>query len=173
MKKRQTELGFAAIADGANVSDTGEHRPGIAANTEEGILHPFIEAGMTKADIREIARKLGCEFWNKPSAACLSSRIPYGDPISEESLQMIERAEHLLEERGFVQSRVRKHGKIARIEVPKEDMPRILAFGDELVCHMQALGFAYITLDLKGYRSGSMDEAIGTENVSDGDADGR
>ncbi|MDO9327038.1 MAG: ATP-dependent sacrificial sulfur transferase LarE, partial [Methanoregula sp.] len=110
LKWRKDALHFACIADGINVSDTGEHRPGLRASTEEGICHPFLEAGITKADIREIAQARGLSFWNKPSAACLSSRIPYGDEITSEKLAMIERAEAFLHASGFVQCRVRLHG---------------------------------------------------------------
>ena len=98
LSKRAAELGLACIADGINVSDTGEHRPGLRASTEEGIVHPFIEAGITKQDIRDIARELGLPVWQKPSAACLSSRIPYGDAITEGKLRMIEEAEAYLAE---------------------------------------------------------------------------
>ena len=121
LKQRAAELGLACIADGINVSDTGEHRPGLRASTEEGIVHPFIEAGITKQDIRDIARKLGLPVWQKPSAACLSSRIPYGDAITAEKLRMIEEAEAYLAGLGIGQLRVRLHGNLARIEVHKED----------------------------------------------------
>lgn len=160
LKKRAGELGLACIADGMNVSDTHEHRPGLAASNEEGILHPFIEAGCTKQDIREIAREMGLSVWKKPSAACLSSRIPYGDPITTENLTMIEEAEAFLEARGFGQLRVRLHGHIARIEVHKEDMGRILEQKDAVTKKLRSLGFSYVTLDLAGYRSGSMDEVL-------------
>jgi uncharacterized protein len=160
LKQRAEELGFAHIADGMNVSDTGEHRPGLRASDEEGILHPFIEAGCTKQDIREIARTRGLPVWQKPSAACLSSRIPYGDPITEGKLRMIEEAETFLTRQGFSQLRVRLHGTIARIEVHKEEMGRILDQQDAITTHLRSLGFSYITLDLEGYRTGSMDEVL-------------
>jgi len=166
LKRKQKELGFSAIADGMNVSDTGEHRPGIAASSEEGIIHPFIEAGISKEDIRKIARERGCSFWDKPSAACLSSRIPYGEAITEKNLHMIEEAEEYLAGLGIRQSRVRMHGTIARIEVMREDMPKVLTAGDDLIRNLKALGFSYITLDLHGYRSGSMDEGIPKKPVS-------
>ncbi len=160
LKQRAAELGFAHIADGMNVSDTGEHRTGLRASDEEGILHPFIEAGCTKQDIREIARARGLPIWQKPSAACLSSRIPYGDPITAEKLHMIEEAEVFLTRQGFSQLRVRLHGSIARIEVHKEEMGRILDQQDAITAHLRSLWFSYITLDLEGYRSGSMDEVL-------------
>jgi uncharacterized protein len=160
LKWRAEELGFACIADGINVSDTGEHRPGLQASTEEGIVHPFLEAGITKADIREIAQEHGFHFWDKPSAACLSSRIPYGDVITHEKLTMVEEAEAYLHANGFTQSRVRMHGSIARIEVLKQDLGDLMAMTDQIVKTFKTIGFFYVTLDLEGYRSGSMDEVL-------------
>jgi pyridinium-3,5-biscarboxylic acid mononucleotide sulfurtransferase len=160
LRKRATELGIATVADGINMSDTREHRPGLAASIEEGIIHPFIEAGCTKQDIRDIARECGLPVWQKPSAACLSSRIPYGDRITRENLRMIEEAEVYLKAQGFGQLRVRLHGNIARIEVHKEDMKRILDQQASITSTLKSLGFSYVTLDLEGYRSGSMDEVL-------------
>ena len=160
LKQRAAELGLACIADGINLSDTHEHRPGLLASTEEGIVHPFIETGCTKQDIRDIARECGLAIWQKPSAACLSSRIPYGDLITGEKLRMIEEAETYLAAREFGQLRVRLHGKIARIEVHKEVMGRILEQMDDISAHLRSLGFSYVTLDLEGYRTGSMDEVL-------------
>jgi uncharacterized protein len=160
LKQRAQDLGFACIADGINVSDTGEHRPGLAASTEEGIIHPFLDAGLTKSDIREIARAGGLSFWDKPSAACLSSRIPYGDTITGEKLRMVEEAEAFLHRKGVRQVRVRIHGKVARIEVPKEEMHALLDMHAEVAESFRALGFSYVTLDLEGYRTGSMDEVL-------------
>jgi uncharacterized protein len=160
LKQRAAELGLTCIADGINVSDTGEHRPGLRASTEEGILHPFIEAGITKQDIRDIARELGLLVWQKPSAACLASRIPYGDAITAGKLQRIEEAEAFLAGLGIGQLRVRLHGNLARIEVHKEDTGKILEQQSAVVRHFKSLGFVYVTLDLEGYRSGSMDEVL-------------
>jgi uncharacterized protein len=160
LKQRAGELGFVCIADGINVSDTLEHRPGLAASSEEGIVHPFIEAGITKQDIRDIARECGLPIWQKPSAACLSSRIPYGEEITFDKLRMIEKAEAFLSAQGFSQLRVRVHGRVARIEVLREDLQKILSIQEEIVKTLKAIGFSYITLDLEGYRSGSMDEVL-------------
>jgi uncharacterized protein len=160
LKSRAEELGFACVADGMNVSDTKEHRPGLAAATEEGIWHPFIEAGITKEEIRAIARETGLDFWDKPSAACLSSRIPYGDGITREKLRMVEKAEEFLHGAGFSQVRVRLHGNIARIELPKEEMHRILSTHHDVATALKSIGFSYVTLDIVGYRSGSMDEVL-------------
>jgi uncharacterized protein len=160
LAKRATELGFACIADGMNVSDTGEHRPGLRASTEEGIVHPFIEAGITKADIRAIAREMNLEFSDKPSAACLSSRIPYGDEITVDKLHMVEEAEAFLHGAGFSQVRVRMHKKIARIELPEAEMQKLLAMHGDVTSTLKSIGFLYVTLDIEGYRSGSMDEVL-------------
>lgn len=160
LRQRAKELGLASIADGVNVSDMQEHRPGLQASEEEGIVHPFIEAGITKEEIRIIAKKLSLAVWQKPSAACLSSRIPYGTAITEGKLNMIEEAEAFLASLGIGQRRVRLHNNIARIEVHKEDREKILERQSEVVRYLKSLGFAYITLDLEGYRSGSMDEVL-------------
>jgi uncharacterized protein len=167
LKKRADELGLACIADGINISDMGEHRPGLRASTEEGILHPFIEAGMTKQDIRAVARERGLPVWQKPSAACLSSRIPYGDLITREKLGIIEEAEAYLAGLGISQVRVRLHGTIARIEVHNEDREKILEHQAAVVREFKRIGFTYVTLDLEGYRSGSMDEVLGTTKGQD------
>jgi len=160
LKHRAGELGLACIADGINVSDTREHRPGLVASSEEGIFHPFIEARITKQDIRVIARASGLPVWQKPSAACLSSRIPYGDEITLKKLKMVEEAETFLSAQGFSQLRVRLHGSVARIEVLQEDLPKILSIRNDVVRSLGSIGFAYVTLDLEGYRSGSMDEVL-------------
>jgi uncharacterized protein len=160
LRQRAEELGLASIADGINVSDMSEHRPGLRASTEEGILHPFIDAGISKQDIRDIARELGLPVWQKPSAACLSSRIPYGDPITDEKLHRIEEAEAFLAGLGIGQLRVRLHGSIARIEVLKGDFGKILEHHALVAKTLSSMGFMYVTLDLEGYRSGSMDEML-------------
>lgn len=160
LKWQKEILHFACIADGINVSDKGEHRPGLVASTEEGIIHPFLEASITKADIREIAQSFGLQFWNKPSAACLSSRIPYGDEITPHKLSMIEEAEAFLHLNGFSQCRVRMHGSIARLEITNDDLPELLSIRDCLVKTFKSIGFTYVTLDLEGYRSGSTDEVL-------------
>jgi len=160
LKQRAAGLGLAVVADGMNLSDTREHRPGLAACTEEGIIHPFIEAGITKDDIRLIAKERGLSVWEKPSAACLASRIAYREKITEEKLAKIEKAEEYLRQLGIRQLRVRVHADIARIEADDEGMRTVFAHKDEVVNVFRKIGFAYITLDLTGYRSGSMDDAI-------------
>lgn len=160
LKQRAEDRGLASIADGINVSDMGEYRPGLAASTEEGIIHPFVQAGITKEDIREIAREYGLPVWQKPSAACLSSRIPYNEGITQEKLRIIEEAEAFLTGLGFGQLRVRLHGTLARIEVHKGDMEKLLDMQSKVMKKLKSIGFSYVTLDLEGYRSGSMDEVL-------------
>ncbi len=160
LKQAAAKYGLACIADGINMSDMDEHRPGLIAATEEGIIHPFILAGITKEEIRQIARDRGLSVWKKPSAACLSSRIPYGDAITQTTLRIIEEAEAFLAERNFGQFRVRLHGNIARIEVLPADFGRLLAIREDLLHRFGEIGISYVTLDLSGYRSGSMDEVL-------------
>jgi len=160
LKRRARELGLACIADGTSASDLGGHRPGVRAAREEGILHPFVEAGLTKDDIRAIARRRGYAFWNRPSAACLASRIPYGEEITMVRLRMIEDAEELLRALGFTQVRVRLHGEVARIEVMPEEMEKLWKERERILDELAEMGFTYVTIDLAGYRSGSMDEVL-------------
>lgn len=160
LQARARELGISSVVDGMNKSDIGEHRPGLSASTEAGIIHPFIEADITKQDIRILAKERGLSFWNKPSAACLSSRIPYGDEITNNKLRMVECAEDLLRASGFAQVRVRYHGGIARIEVNQEELPRLFEMREQIVLRLKEAGFSYVTIDLEGYRSGSLDEVL-------------
>jgi len=160
LKETAMKYNLACIADGINISDMGEHRPGFAAATEEGIIHPFLMAGITKEDIRQIARDIGLFVWQKPSAACLASRIPYGDEITLTKLRMIEDAEGFLSGKGFVQCRVRLHGRVARIEVLPADFEKLLAIREDVLRSFGAIGLSYVALDLVGYRSGSMDEVL-------------
>ncbi|HKW43297.1 MAG TPA: ATP-dependent sacrificial sulfur transferase LarE [Thermoplasmata archaeon] len=154
--------GFAVIADGVNVSDLGDHRPGIQAMDEAGFWHPLVEFGLTKSDVRSLARELGLSFHNKPSNACLSSRIAYGEMITVEKLERVEQAEEAIRALGFRIVRVRAHEGIARIEVPREDLPRITeaATAQKVVEAVRNAGFVYVTIDLLGYRSGSMNEDL-------------
>jgi len=165
LKEIAEREGIHTIADGLNVSDFDEHRPGIKASNEEGVWHPFVEAGLTKREIRDIAKGMGLSVWNKPSDACLASRIPYGEKITEEGLSMIEGAESVLKEMGFLQLRVRLHGKIGRIEVIEEDIRKVLELRREIALKLREIGFTYITLDLEGYRSGSMDEMLNLDDI--------
>ena len=154
------EQGFAAVVDGANLDDLKDVRPGRQAAKEQGILSPLITCGFTKADIRAAAKDLGLSVWDKPAMACLSSRIPYGMPITLQSLSQVEKAELYLRPLGLSQARVRHHGDTARIEVAVEDFPRLLAHRQEIVARFQGLGYTYVTLDLDGYRMGSLNKAL-------------
>jgi pyridinium-3,5-biscarboxylic acid mononucleotide sulfurtransferase len=160
LKAQAEKLGISKIADGINASDINEYRPGLQASNEEGILHPFLSLGIQKKQIRQLAQDRGFDFWGKPSASCLASRIPYGDEITIEKLQIIEKAENLLHDMGFSNLRVRLHGKIARIELITEEFEKAVNMRDRIIKALQDCGFSYITLDLKGYRSGSMDEVL-------------
>ena len=160
LKDYAREHGYQFVADGLNTSDLGERRPGRLAGDEEGILHPFIAAGISKPEIREIARILGLSFADKPSFSCLCTRIPYDEPVSRELLARIERAEEVLGELGLARYRVRAHGTIARIEVAPDEMQLVLGKRIWVVQRLKEAGFIYITLDLEGFRSGSMDEVF-------------
>ena len=157
-----SELGFDVIADGVNVSDLGDVRPGIQAMNEEGFWHPLVEHGLGKDEVRALARHLGLSFHAKPSHACLSSRIAYGEVITLEKLQRVDAAELALRALGFPVVRVRAHEGIARIEVPPEDIPRLTApeMAEKAVAAVRDAGFVYVTVDLRGYRSGSMREGL-------------
>jgi uncharacterized protein len=155
-------MGLRYVADGANFDDRGDYRPGMEAARELGIRSPLMEAGLTKADIREISRHLGLPTWNKPSLACLASRFPYGTEISPVRLQLVEKAEEHLRSLGFGQVRVRYHGDLARIEVEPSEIHRLLDsnFREKVVRGLKEAGFTYITLDLQGYRTGAMNETL-------------
>jgi uncharacterized protein len=154
------ENGFEFTMDGNNADDSGDYRPGRQAARERGVRSPLDEVGLTKAEIRQLAKNLGLPNWDKPSAACLSSRIPYGTSITMETLARIQQAELALQRRGFRQVRVRDHGQVARLELLPSDMPAALAHGEEIVTELKKLGYVYVTLDLQGFRSGSMNEVL-------------
>ncbi len=160
LKEYARAHGYRFIADGLNTSDLGERRPGTRASDEEGILHPFIAAGISKPEIREIARVLGLSFSEKRSFSCLCTRVPYGKPLSRDLLTRIGRAEEVLAELGLSQFRVRVHGQVARIEVDPVEMGIILDHRVWVVQRLKETGFIYVTLDLEGFRSGSMDEVF-------------
>ncbi|MBA7564916.1 Pyridinium-3,5-bisthiocarboxylic acid mononucleotide synthase [subsurface metagenome] len=151
---------FNFVADGTNYDDLNTFRPGLKALKELGIRSPLAEAGLTKEEIRKYSRLLNLTTWNKPSFACLSSRFPYGEEITKSKLKKIENAEDFLRSLGFRQVRVRYHYPIARIEIEKEEIPKILQSNirEKMIKKLKKIGFDYITLDLEGYRSGSMDE---------------
>jgi uncharacterized protein len=152
--------GFDHVLDGGNVDDLTDYRPGQRAAEEHAVRSPLKEAGFTKSDIRVVSKALGLPTWNAPSQACLASRFPYGERITAEGLRQVDQAEDFLQ--GIVHGplRVRHHGKLARIEVEPDSFPLALSRRDEIVDYLQTLGFTYITLDLSGYRSGSMNEVL-------------
>lgn len=150
------------LVDGSNVDDLGDYRPGNRALRELNVKSPLLEAGLSKADIRALSAQLGLSTATKPSAACLASRFAYGDPITEDGLTMVAKAERYLHDVGFENVRVRVHGMLARIEVAPERVSELAAepLRSQVVCHLKELGFTYVTLDLDGYRMGSMNEAL-------------
>jgi len=160
LRKSADENGFDVVASGANFDDTGDFRPGLEAGAELGVVNPLMDAKLTKEEIRTISKAIGLATWDKPAMACLASRIPYGQGVSSEKLSRIEHAEYVLKDLGFIQCRVRDHDTVARIEVPAEDIPRAAELRQTLVEKIKALGYAYVTLDLQGFRSGSMNETI-------------
>lgn len=153
---------FAAVAYGANADDLRDFRPGHRAAAEYGVLAPLLEVRLSKAEIRELSRRAGLSSWDRPSASCLSSRVPYGTPITADNLTPIEQAENILRQLGFRQFRVRSHQDLARIEIAPAELPRALHLevARSLAEHIKRLGFSYVTLDLEGYRQGSMNAAL-------------
>jgi uncharacterized protein len=155
-------LGIATIVDGTNLDDLNDHRPGLQAAKQWGVRHPLVEAEMTKSDIRRYSRELNLPTWNKPSSPCLSSRFPYGTEINLERLSKIAACELVMKELRFREFRVRYHGDLARIEVSQEEFERLIekSTRDAVVRKFKDIGFNYISLDLQGYRTGSMNEAL-------------
>ncbi len=155
------ERGIAVVADGTNADDLSDYRPGARAREEFGIRSPLLEAGLTKAEIRELSRALGLPTWDKPAFACLASRFPYGEAITPRRLAQVDAAEELLRSLGFHQCRVRHHGELARIEVEPGEIARLAGETREQVADgLRALGFVYVSCDLAGYRTGSMNETL-------------
>lgn len=168
MEEYRSSHGFDVITYGVNADDQGDFRPGQQAARQHGVAAPLLDAEMTKQDIRELARIAGLRIWDKPASACLSSRIEYGRPVTPEALQMVERGEEALREMGFRQLRVRHHGDIVRIEIAREELPRALSpeMATEFTRIFKALGFSYVTLDLEGFRSGSMNAILPLEKLT-------
>ena len=159
--------GFDAIAYGVNADDAGDFRPGQQAARQHHVLAPLLEAGLDKAEIRELARQADLRVWDKPASACLSSRMEYGRAVTPEALSVIERGEDALRVMGFRQFRVRHHGEIVRIEIAREELPRALTteMAREFTSVFKGLGFKFVTLDLQGFRSGSMNQLLTTEEL--------
>ena len=155
--------GFAAIAYGINADDTRDFRPGHRAAAEHQVLTPLLDAGLTKAEIRSLSRRVGLATWDRPASACLSSRIPYGTAVTPDLLRRVEECEAILRELGFRQFRVRAHGDLARIEIAPEELQRALnpQMAYEFASRFKTLGFSYVTLDLEGYRQGALNATLG------------
>jgi uncharacterized protein len=151
--------GDATIVDGANADDVGDHRPGMRAAGERGVLQPLLAAAVGKAEVRRLARALGLPTWDVPQQACLASRVPYGAPITPEKIAAVAAAESAMRDLGFRQCRARHHGDVARLEVERADLERAFALREELSRRIRAAGFTYVALDLDGFRTGSMNEA--------------
>jgi len=159
------EHGVAVVCDGTNFDDEGDFRPGIRAACDLGVRSPLKEAGLTKDDIRALSRDMGLPTWNKPALACLSSRFPYGEEITADKLSMVEKAEAFLRSLGYRQLRVRHHGNMARIELAPEELKKFLQSGEakKVADELKSIGYTYVTLDLEGYRTGSMNEVLPRE----------
>lgn len=162
LQKMAVARGFRYVVDGNNLDDTGDYRPGRRAGVELEVRSPLIEAGLRKEEIRELSRLHGLPTWNQAASACLSSRIPYGSPVTVEKLRMIDRGEEILRSLGFHQFRVRHHGEVARIEIAREEMPRALTpeMFDTLGREFKAIGFQFVAVDVHGYRSGALNEVL-------------
>ena len=150
------QVGYSTVIDGTNASDVQDYRPGRLALQELGIVSPLLEVGLTKAEIRLLSQRRNLPTWNKPSMACLASRVPFGDLITVELLQRIAHAEAILHQKGYVECRVRAHGDIARIEIPRNDFSRFIQECPEITVQLLKVGFRFVTLDLMGLRSGSL-----------------
>jgi len=162
MERIRAERAFDTVAYGVNRDDQGDFRPGQKAAQQHGVAAPLLDAGLGKQEIRELARLAGLRVWDKPASACLSSRIEYGRPVTREALAQVEQGEDALRALGFRQFRVRHHGDIVRVEIARDEMPRALTpeMAAEFTRLFKALGFAYVTLDLEGFRSGSMNAVL-------------
>jgi len=162
LEKLRAERGFGAVTYGLNADDLKDFRPGHRAAAEFGVIAPLFDAGLNKAEIRELSRRAGLATWDRPASPCLSSRIPYGTPVTSENLSRVERAESVLREFGFRQFRVRAHGDLARIEIAPEELPRALEteLTGPVVERVRDTGFQYVTIDLEGYRQGSLNAAL-------------
>jgi len=167
MEQFAEKNGFQSIVYGVNMDDQGDFRPGQRAARRHGVAAPLLQGELSKQEIRELARQAGLRVWDKPASACLSSRIEYGRPVTREALLAVERGEDALRELGFRQFRVRHHGEIVRIEIAQEELPRALTLPmfSQLSQIFKVLGFVYVTLDVEGFRSGSMNASLPAETL--------
>jgi uncharacterized protein len=172
MEQVRVARGFDAVAYGVNLDDQGDFRPGQQAARQHGVAAPLLDAGLSKAEVRELARAAGLRVWDKPASACLSSRVEYGREVTPQVLAVVEQGEDALRRLGFRQFRVRHHGEIVRLEIAPEEMPRALtpAMAAEFARTFKALGFAYVTLDLEGFRSGSMNAVLPVASLRTNDS---
>lgn len=158
---------YKYILEGSNYDDTGDYRPGLQAVEENQVKSPLLEVGITKTEVRTLSRQFNLPTWNKPAMACLSSRFPYGEALTREKIKQVEAGEDILQAMGFSQFRLRYHGELARIEIPQEEFELAIEQRQQIVEALTELGFDYITLDLAGYRSGSMNKGIKSSDDSD------
>jgi uncharacterized protein len=167
MEEIRSTRGFDTIAYGVNLDDQGDFRPGQQAARQHHVAAPLLDAGLNKESIRELAREAGLRIWDKPASACLSSRIEYGRPVTREALEVVERGEDALRGLGFRQFRVRHHGEIVRIEISRDELDRALnpAMAAQFTAIFKTLGFKFVTLDLEGFRSGSMNSLLPAERL--------
>ncbi len=167
-RREAARLGIEHVADGVNADDLKDYRPGLGAAREKSVCHPLADAGLTKTEIRQLSREIGLPTWDRPASPCLSSRFPYGTPITTDGLRRVAEAERVLGNLGFHECRVRFHDPIARIEVPAGALPRLMT--DEIRCSVlkefKRLGFKYVTVDLQGYRMGSLNEVLPADGES-------
>ena len=158
------QRGYAVITNGTNVDDLGDYRPGLEAAKQYGVRSPLVEADLTKQDIRDLSKEMGLPTWDKPAQACLSSRIPYGTMVTVEALTRIAKAEHFLRSKGFKQLRVRHHDTVARIEIEPKDFSALLdeSTRTDITEYFKSIGYSYVTMDMNGFRSGSLNEILTT-----------
>ncbi len=171
MEELRRQRGFDAIAYGVNADDQGDFRPGQRAARQRQIAAPLLEAGLTKLEVRELARKADLRIWDKPASACLSSRLEYGRPVTPEALSVVEKGEDAIRDLGFRQFRVRHHGEVVRIEIAREEMGRALSaeMAAQFTRIFKNLGFKFVTLDLEGFRSGSMNALLPLDQLTGSD----
>ena len=171
IKNIAKDNGFETVLDGSNADDVKDYRPGLQALEELGIKSPLRESNLSKDEIRLISNVIGLDTWNKPSNACLATRFAYGDEITKEKLKKVDEAEIALLNLGFRQFRVRIHSNLARLEVTREELAKVLSNRDKITERLKAIGFDYITLDLQGYRTGSMNELLNKDEIEEKKAD--
>jgi len=164
------ERSIRYVVDGSTCDDVGDYRPGRVASSQHGVRSPLIEVGMTKAEVRQLSKRVGLPTWDKPASPCLSSRIAYGIPVTIERLSVVDRGEEVLRDMGFREFRVRHHDQLVRLEIARPELPRALSLDvfSELGRRFRDLGFKYVTIDVQGFRSGAMNEVLGQHLSGEG-----